>query len=259
MLYPSDFTAVDGHRSSNQDYPEFSRSFKCLNNYTGSLKAVVGVTCSLSMIGSILIILSYFVVPGIRSKARMILVNLSLMDFMVSCSNFIGICMDFNVHLGDENYDSHTHHYNASWGKFCEAQAFFAMYGSISSTIWTILIAVYIYFRVMTEERIARRLFWSFYVIAYGLPAMVMIWQVTTHKLGYDHHSASSWCSTVASSNGSKKPINVVFASDIWVYMAIFLITIILVSLHFHFKYEVSQIAFFPPYFRNTNGISVCY
>lgn len=240
MLLPSDLTAAD-ETSHSYHYHEFSPNFICLSNHTKPLMVVVGMTCSLSMIGSFLIIISYFVVPGIHTKAREILVNLSLMDFMVSCSNLIGICMNFSKHLGDENYDRHTGHYNGTWSKLCIAQASFAMYGTISSTIWTICIAVYIYFRIMTEERIARKSVFSFYVIAYGLPTVVILWQAMTHKFGFDHHAASSWCSTVVFSNGHRKPLNAVFASDIWTYMTIFLVSIIMISLHFHFKYEVSQ------------------
>ena len=220
---------------------EYSKGFICLSNYTLPLEVVVGITCCLSMVGSVLIILSYFIVPGVKTTAREILVNLSLMDFMVSCSNFIGIAMNFSKHLGDVNYEVHTSGYDSRWGKLCIAQASFAMYGTISSAIWTTCIAVYIYFRVMTEEKIAQRLAYSFYVIAYGLPAAVILWQALTNKLGFDHHAASSWCSTVVTHNGLKQPINAIFANDIWIYMTMFLVITILISLHFHFKYEVSN------------------
>ena len=216
-----------------------TESYACLYNLTIPLSVVVGTTCSLSMVGSVLIVLSYVMVPGIRTQARGILVNLSVMDFTVALANFIGICLKFNVWLGGEG-SSHSNVSNIGVGKdLCIAQASVAMYATWSSILWTICIAVYIYFRVTTSEYISRVVLYSLYVVAYGLPAILVAWQLAADRFGFDRHAGSSWCSSVVSKHGKMLPFNVVFVNDIWMYLTVFLVIIILISLHFHFKREV--------------------
>jgi len=99
----------------------------------------------------------------------------------------------------------------------------------------------------------SRRLLYSLYLVAYGLPAILLGWQLYSKRLGFDRHAASSWCSSVVTEDMGKGdirmlPFNAIFINDIWIYTTIFLVTILLVSLHFHFKREVrGRISSYPP------------
>lgn len=202
------------------------------------LRAVVGVTCTLSMIGSLLIILSYCIVPGIRTKGREILVNLSLMDFVAAASNCTGIAVNFNHYLG-EGSDNTSH---AVMNRLCLAQAVFAQYGTVSSILWTICLAVYIYLCIMVANKnIAFRSVFAFYVLSYGLPAIVSTWYVSTGKLGFDRIGGSGWCSVILESHGQRQLLSIIFTNDIWVYLTIFIVPVIFVALHYHLKNEVSD------------------
>lgn len=203
-----------------------------------SIRWVVGVTCVLSMIGSVLIILSYFLIPAIRTKAREILVNLSLMDFMVATANLVGILTDYANDIPMHNASDPG---IVTEKNLCIAQASFAMYGTISSVLWTICIAVYVFLRIMLEgSKLAQRCVYVFYVICYGLPLVMTIWYSTTGKLGFDHYGGSGWCSLRLYDQHGTVPFNPIFGNDIWIYLTMVLVPLLFISLHFYIRYNVS-------------------
>ena len=227
-----DFEAVEGHCIGGTP-----------NGVLPSVRAVVGVTCVLSMAGAVLIILSYILIKDTRTKAREILLNLSLMDFTVAAANFVGILVNFDNFLykpdGIPPTDQHQYHMLNS---ICKVQAFFAMYATISSILWTNCIAVYIFLHILYEGQL--RVFWTmstFYLLSYGLPLILNLWFLSTHKLGYSPYGSSGWCSVIVYdyTTGERYPLTLVFANDIWIYLTITLVPLIFISLKFYLKYQV--------------------
>ena len=205
-----------------------------------SIRWVVGVTCILSMIGSLLIVLSYFLIPAIRTKAREILVNLSLMDFMVATANLVGILTDY---ANDIPMHNATDPGIVTEKNLCIAQASFAMYGTISSVLWTICIAVYVFLRIMLEgSKLGQKCVYAFYVLCYGLPLVMTIWYSTTGKLGFDHYGGSGWCSLKLYDQHGAVPFNAIFGNDIWIYLTMILVPLLFISLHFYIRHNVSQV-----------------
>ncbi len=195
-----------------------------------SVRVVVGVTCVLSMIGALLIILSYILIRDIRTKAREILVNLSLMDFMAAAANFIGVVT--NLSEGKDSIEKNL----------CVAQASVAMYSTLSSVMWTICVAVYVFLRIMLENsKVAQRSVYAFYVICYGLPLIMTLWFAFTDKLGVDTYGGSGWCSLKVNSP-EVNTFNVVIGNDIWIYLTIILVPIIFISLHFYLRHQVQYV-----------------
>lgn len=203
-----------------------------------SLRAVVGVTCGLSMVGAMLIILSYVVIPSVRTKAREILVHISLMDFMAAAANLAGVIANFEFKLKHENPTSSSYH---TIKNLCLAQASFGMYGTESSVLWTICLAVYVYLRIMYDHpAIIRRVFYFFYLFCYGLPCVLTLWFALTDKLGYSKYGGSGWCSLVlVGKDGHREPFNAVISNDIWIYLTIVLVPLIAISLHYTLRSEV--------------------
>lgn len=238
LLTFSVLAAREAISSFSQPQPSPNNISSCFadNTLIMALRVTVGVTCSLSMIGSVLIILSYVLISNIRTKAREILVNLSLMDFMCAAANFTGVCINFYQYLG--NSDVRRAH--GSMNRVCLAQAFFAMYGTISSELWTMCIAVYIFILIMFQEKkTVNRSMPAFYVVSYGLPLLCTAWFIATKKLGYDRLSGSGWCSVILYQHGQYKPLTAVFANDLWIYLTVLLVSVIFFSLHCYLKHEV--------------------
>ena len=143
------------------------------------LRAVVGVVSLLSMIGAVLIILSFVCISSLRTKSRQILFNLSLADFGVACANFIGIVVDFDRYIRScESPDSSSCH---PYMRLCTAQAFFAGFSTIASILWTLALSVYIYTLVVHEGRkLHTRILYFCYVFCWGVPLLVSLWLVFT-------------------------------------------------------------------------------
>jgi G protein-coupled receptor 157 len=195
-----------------------------------SVRALVGVTCILSMAGALLIIFSYILIKEIRTTTRKILLHLSIMDFMAAAGNSIGVFINFDQYFVDS-----TNNVSSQVRGACEAQAFFSMYGTISSILWTNCMAVYIYLHVMQLPKVV----WSmyvFYVLNYGLPLITSLWFLVTKKFGYSPYGGSGWCSVIIYDNetGWTLPIVIFFANDIWVYLTVIIVPLIYLSLKVH-------------------------
>ena len=207
-----------------------------------SVRAVVGITCVLSMFGAILIVLSYLLIKEMRTKARELLVHLSFMDFMVATANFVGVVVNFDQYA-PERYSNHSYIVDC----LCVTQASFAMYGTLGSILWTIAIAVYIYFRIMFNKKpVARRAVYTFYVICYGLPLIMTLWYSSSEKLGYSRYGGSGWCSLVLTHSKNAYPLDALLGNDMWLYLTIFLVPVIFVSLHFYLRFEVCYMVVLP-------------
>ncbi|KAL5499672.1 hypothetical protein EMCRGX_G011128 [Ephydatia muelleri] len=194
-----------------------------------SMLIVVSLSCSLSMLGAGLIIGSYAFIPRIRTKAREILVHISLMDFLTAAFNLFGIVL------------TKTTYGYRSFPWLCQVQATFSMYGTEASVLWTIGMAVHIYARVIYEDaRALRCVTLALYVLCYGIPAVLTLWFSLTHKLGYDPLGGSGWCSLVVQDkDGRFLPFNVVFGNDIWIYLTIILVPVVLLGLHFQLRRQL--------------------
>lgn len=167
-----------------------------------ALRVTVGTTCVLSMLGALLIILSYFLIRDIQTKSRQILVHLSFADFGVSCSNFIGVtvyfdqyirnCPDGNVSSSPQGKGGYVMTVSngvnsvVSCGALrglCKAQAFFAGYSTLASVLWTLCLAVYIYCLVVhSSKRVHLKVVYVAYLLCWGLPLFVSLWLIATGR-----------------------------------------------------------------------------
>lgn len=170
-----------------------------------TIRVVVGITCFLSMLGALLIILSYMCIKEIRTKSRQILVHLSVADFGVASANFIGVCVYFDQYIRHCPLESHTSQHSTSAldkEKFsngvnthtscgtllqlCKTQAFIAAYSTLASVLWTLCLAVYIYCLVFyTSKRVHLRVVCIAIVFCWGMPLFVSLWLVITGKYIY--------------------------------------------------------------------------
>lgn len=189
-------------------------------------RAVVGITCVLSMIGTVLIIVSYVFYKNLRNRARLILVHLSLMDFGVALSNLIGNLIYFDRYYITYNttdncmiYHWPPHQYTEY---LCEAQAFFSHFFTLGSILWTISLAVYLYFLLMhSRTSLAPVSLRISYFLCYGIPLFICLWLLFTHKFGYSSRSFG-WCTILVFSDMANQSniFGAVIGYDLWVYLA---------------------------------------
>lgn len=203
------------------------------------LRIVVGLFCSLSIIGSLLIILSYICFKKRRTRAREILVHISLMDLGVALSNIVGLVVYF-----DQYYYPRPEDVPVYIDNLCQTQAFFAAYTTLSSVYWTIALMAYLYFLILHSRTKHALYFLRFcYVFCYGFPLVVALWLVLSGRLGYSPYDSSGWCSLISidPSNGKINVFVTVFGNDLWIYLAIFLIPLFYISIRFFIATKVSH------------------
>ena len=224
-----------------------------------SIRVTVGVTCVLSMIGASLIIISFLCFKHQRSPTRFILFNISIMDFLVALANFVGDVGDFDnyyINRTSTKYICETDDYGFTKldsgmmitpptiiNTVCVAQATVALYSTLSSVLWTISLAVYLYFLITQSKTQAAR--YSIYfslVFCYGMPLFITLWMLLTHKLGYSPYNAAGWCSMIIydPENGDIDRFLAVFGYDLWIYLTMFLIVVLYFGLRIYLAVQVS-------------------
>ena len=141
-----------------------------------ALRVVVGVTCFCSIVGALVIILSYFLDAEIRTKARHILVHLSVADFGVALSNLVGVVVYFDQYIRQCEEVSLPVSCEVFHG-LCKTQAFVAAYSTLASVLWTQILAVYIYcLVVLPHSKICLKVVYFAYFFCWGVPLLVCTW-----------------------------------------------------------------------------------
>ncbi|XP_061592306.1 G-protein coupled receptor 157 [Cololabis saira] len=142
-------------------------------------RVVVLCTCTLSFLGSSLIILTFIIWPDLRTTPRKLLVFLSVSDWLSAASYAFGVGRGF---LSDSTD--------------CVAQGAVSTFANTSSFFWTVAIAVYLYiFIVRSNQRAADSLVLFFHIVSWGVPLVITITAVCLSKIGYDASEVSvGWC-----------------------------------------------------------------
>ena len=236
------------------------------------IRTAVIITCALSGLGSLAMMLSFVCFRQLRSKPHEILFHISIMDLGVSLANLVGAAVYFDQYFHTPEAQVH----NASTAEslyghaqspanddgsgrtsftatapveaLCIAQAFLAGYFTVGSVLWTIFMSVYIYLYLLyhrTNPLIPRRSIPAACLVSYGLPLVLMVWLVSTGRLGYAPYNSSGWCTLIVQdpATGESDIYTVVFGNDLWIYLAIVLIPILyFASLNYIHKNLVSSL-----------------
>ncbi|XP_027699725.1 G-protein coupled receptor 157 isoform X1 [Vombatus ursinus] len=146
-----------------------------------SEKIVVLLSCVLSFLGSSLLIGTHALWPDLRSRARQLLLFLSLADLLSAASYFYGVLQDFQ----DTTWD-------------CVVQGALSTFANTSSFFWTVAIAIYLYVTIVRSSQgpwAGTRLLYCFHLISWGIPLAITAAAVALKKIGYDASDVSvGWC-----------------------------------------------------------------
>ncbi|EDL81177.1 rCG31025 [Rattus norvegicus] len=143
-------------------------------------RAVVLLSCVLSALGSGLLVATHALWPDLRSRARRLLLFLSLADLLSAASYFYGVLQDFA---------------GTSWD--CVLQGALSTFANTSSFFWTVAIALYLYLNIVRATRgpCTDHLVWAFHLISWGVPLAITVAAVCLKKIGYDASDVSvGWC-----------------------------------------------------------------
>ena len=181
-----------------------ARRSKRMEPFFLSVRIVVGTACVLSVGGACLIILTFVAFKDLRTLARQQLVNLSVADILVAGSHLLGLAA-----LRVENYTTRTDVIsvenitnaisnatsNATFtdpSVLCQVQAFFTMFGTIASFLWSLALGFYmLMIIVMRRPDIARYLLVFYYPVCWMVPLGLSLWFALENPtyLGYAKNS----------------------------------------------------------------------
>ena len=143
-------------------------------------KALVGITASLSILGTIAIISSYVLWKDVRTSSRQILVYISIADFFTALGNLLGLL----VHWKGGNDD------------LCVGQSFLTTCSSLWSFFWSAFLAVFLYVSVAKgQPNVAKRMMSVFILFGWVVPLLITSIAAHWQVLGPDKDKESAgWC-----------------------------------------------------------------
>ena len=171
-------------------YDNVSKQYNSISVGTGP--AVTTIFSSFfSILGSLLIIITFVAFKEVRTVGRAILVFLAIADFFTALGYMFGagVYLHYRPKLEEEPP-------NGSYIPLCKLQSFVTTVFPISSFLWTTSLAVYFFVAIVLRKvQMAKKMILVFHIMAWGIPLLVCIPAVATNILGpAESRSSASWC-----------------------------------------------------------------
>ncbi len=161
------------------------------------------VSCSLSVLGSLLIVFSYWRWKDLRTGSRSIVTFLAIADFFTA-AGYIIAGGNFLYYYGQPEASVEC----VRFTQICEMQSFITTWSSMSSFAWTSVLAIYLYLTIVRRRiDLAGWLIPVGHVIAWVLPFAIVYPLLCTGHLGYSTVATSNWC-YVRGSGESQQPLH---------------------------------------------------
>lgn len=147
-------------------------------------------SCTLSILGSLLIVYTHLRWKDMRTGSRSIITYLAIADFATAAGYIIGSA-SYIYYFGEKENTQPCNMYNT----ICQIQSFVTTTSSLCSFAWTSILAAYLYMVVVKNKiRLANRLMPFYHVAAWFLPLIITMPLLIKDKLGYTPYAASNWC-----------------------------------------------------------------
>jgi len=83
-------------------------------------------------------------------------------------------------------------------GVMCTVQSAFAAFSAMSSYMWTMAVALFLYlglkFEATKNPGVTQKILLGFHISCWGLPSLIIIWALVNSALGYDYRHKVGWC-----------------------------------------------------------------
>lgn len=148
------------------------------------------LSCTLSILGTLLILYTYIRWKDLRTGSRSIITFLSIADLATAIGYVIG-SVNYIYFFGEKENTQPCNVYNT----VCQIQSFVTTTSSLCSFAWTTILAAYLYMVIVKNKiRLANKLMPFYHVVAWLLPFVITLPLLIKDKLGYTPYAASNWC-----------------------------------------------------------------
>ena len=126
----------------------------------------------------------------IRTGSRSVVTFLAIADFFTAFGYIIGSA-NYVLHHGKLAGSSSCVQFNI----VCKIQSFITSWSSLSSFLWTVALALYLYCTIARNRVVlASKLIPYFHVICWGAPILICLPLLISEKLGHSPYAAATWC-----------------------------------------------------------------
>ena len=199
-----------------------------------ALNVSVGIMCLLSILGSTSIILSFILFKELRTTGRFILLNLSVADLIVALANLVGAATSYQFRHMNEYSDMNN-------TLLCEIDAFFGLFATDSSILWTIVLLSYLYITLhcFRPSRLCFKVSMTIcMIICWGLPLAISLWFIIKGYFGFQPGFSPGFC-TFMGGNNSKDIYRPIVGYEMFLYPSIIFLTTLSIIFFCHSKCKV--------------------
>ena len=148
------------------------------------------VSCSLSVLGSLLIFLAYFILKDIRNTAQKIITLLAVAD-LFTASGYLLAGWNFLTHF--EETDSYK--CRNVFQPVCAIQSYITTWSSLCSFSWTCALALHFYLILSpSKKHLPPKILVYENIVAWVVPIIIVLPLLCADKLGFTQYASSNWC-----------------------------------------------------------------
>lgn len=160
--------------------------YQSISNGTTN-KILLATASGLSVIGSLIVILTYAMYKDIRSISRHLIICISIADLTVTLFNCLALAISPEVDDQVSNFDFVT----------CQVQSFISTTALSWSFLWTMVLAIYLYCVVVKSSKsLGKRIVWPWaHMCCWSIPLVINVVALFLGKLGNSgDRNTSGWC-----------------------------------------------------------------
>ncbi|XP_034337932.2 G-protein coupled receptor 157-like isoform X3 [Magallana gigas] len=156
------------------------------------------VSSLLSIVGAVVIFITYSLVTVARNQTRRLLVYLTIADLMTAVGNLVGASRYVYIYVikNETEYLFNRQMQNVTTDAVCDVQSFVTTFSSLSSFFWTSIIMIHILMTLITQREwssLRNRVIYHF--VSWGVPLGITFLALSYDVLGEDFlTSTGPWC-----------------------------------------------------------------
>ena len=193
-----------------------SHGYTAINSKLLPIQDVAALISSvLSIVGASIILLAYCAFKDLRKgTAQTIITLLALADMGTALGCLLGIAN----HLTYNHFQGTSSSACQIFSNICEIQATVFLWCGISSSIWSVVLAVhFLLATVLNDSRWTERLIPLYNIVAWSLPIVILLPLLITGQLGYTPTYRVICYISASSSAKESKGVEIVEESVVWV------------------------------------------